>query len=648
MAEKVFSSVKNRKVFYDHHGANGDYVGLLLLLASKNIELVGVTVTPAGCLLVDGIEATVKILDYYGKTSVPVGKGVVHGSNPFPYDNRAGPKVVSALPQLIHLSLNKRQLKEERAEDVIIKTLLASEEKVTMIITGPSSNLASALDKNPKIKEKIEEVVLVGGALGGPGNVHQYNHDASAEWNFYYDAIAARKVIRSGLKITLLPLGSANACPTDLSFLKQLAKQREFDLSDLACQILAPTLTVAGGKFQHLMGDVLGAAYVVIDQLATTRKAEVDVDVEAPSEGRIFESEGSKHIINVISELNVDVFRTSYLEILKKNVRKIDVSGHSTTRKRKVYYDHDGNNDDIISLQLVLSMENIELLGVSVTPADCLLEDGLEATLRLLSVYGRTNVPVAKGKIAGPNPFPYSWRVNAKIMNGMPLLVNQKINREQVVKEPAEDLIIKILRESSEPVTVLLTGPCTNLAAALDKAPEIAKKIDEVVLMGGAVDVNGNVDQYNHDGSAEWNIFWDPVAAKKVFTSGLEIAAFSLDSTNNVPVDLEFLKKLADQRQYTASYLASMLWAPTVKNIPSAEYTYFMWDVLAVAYLGCDKLCTFRKVELDVEVEPPSEGKTFKSPGSGHWVNIADNVNVDGFFKYYLAQLRNELQFDEE
>jgi purine nucleosidase len=504
------------------------------------------------------------------------------------------------------------------------------------------------LEKNPKIKEKIEEVVLIGGALGGSGNVHQYNHDASAEWNFYWDPSSSRRVIRSGLPITLFPLGSANACPSDLSFLKQLAKQRAFDLSDLACQILAPTLTVAGGKFQHLMGDVLGAAYVVIDKLVATRKVEVDVDVDAPSEGRIFESQGSKHFINVASEINVDVFRQNYLEILKKNIKKIDLSGHSSTRKRKVYYDHDGNNDDIISLQLVLSMENIELVGVSVTPADCLLDDGLEATLRVLSVYGKTNVPVAKGKIAGPNPFPYSWRVNAKIMNGMPLLVNQKINKDQVVKEPAEDLIIKVLKDAKEPITVLLTGPCTNLAAALKKCPEIKKNIEEVVLMGGAVDVGGNVDQFNHDGSAEWNIFWDPAGAKTVFTSGLEITTFSLDSTNNVPVNFEFLKKLADQREYSASYLASMLWAPTVKNIPSADYTYFMWDVLAVAYLGCDKLCTFRKVELDVEVEAPSEGKTFKAPGSGHWVNVADNVNVDGFFRYYFAQLRNELKFDEE
>lgn len=230
----------------------------------------------------------------------------------------------------------------------------------------------------------------------------------------------------------------------------------------------------------------------------------------------------------------------------------------------------------------------------------------------------------------------------------MPLMINQKIYPEQVVKEPAHELIIKLLKDAKEPITVLMTGPCTNLAAAITKAPEIKKNIEEVVLMGGAVDVHGNVGQYNHDGTAEWNIYNDPSGARTVFRSGLEITAFSLDSTNNVPVNMDFLKKLADQREYPASYLSSTMWAPTVKSLPSPEYTYFMWDTLAVAYLGCEKLCTFRRLEVDVQIEAPSEGKTFKAPGTGYFVNVADNVNVDGFFRYYLKQLQKDLKINED
>jgi len=648
MAESSYSTIKKRHVFYDHNGCNDDFIGLLLLLASKNIELLGVSVTPAGCFLSDGVEATVKILDFFGKTTIPVGKGQIHGRNPFPYHNRASPKVVAALPQLIHLALNKRQVAGEVAEDLIIRRITESPEKVTMIITGPPANFVAALSKAPQIKDKIEEVVFIGGAVHTGGDVFQYNHDSSAEWNIYWDPESAKKLFNSGLNITIFPLDVTAKLPGDIGLLKQLAKQRKFDLSELAAQILAPTLMVQSGKFHHLMSDILAAAYVTCDQLATFEKLELDVELEIPSEGKLFHSKGKGTWVNVAKDINVESYRKQYLEILAKDVKKLDLSKHCTPKPRKVFYDHDGNNDDIISLQLVASMPHIELLGVSVTPADCLLDDGIEATLRVLSVYGKTNIPVAKGKIYGSNPFPYDWRINAKVMNGMPLLINQKINKEQVVNEPAEDLMIKIIGGAKEKVTVLLTGPCTNFAAALEKAPEIKKNVEEVVLMGGAVDVHGNVGQYNHDGSAEWNIFYDPEAARKVFASGLEITTFSLDSTNNVPVNIEFLKKLADQRNYSASYLASMLWAPTVKNIPSAEYTYFMWDTLAVAYLGCPKLCTFRRLELDVETQAPSEGKTYKKPGNGQWVNVADNVNVDGFFRYYLEQLRTDLKFDEE
>jgi len=648
MEKKKFSTIKRRKVFFDHHGGNNDYVSLLLLLSAKNIQLLGVSVTPAGCLVSDGVEATVRILDFLGKTTIPVARGTKYGRNPYPYDNKASPKVVSALPQLIHITANQRQYSEESAEDLIINTIKASDDPVTFILTGPPTNLVAALEAAPEIQEKIEEVVVMGGTLRKQGNVHQYNHDNTAEWTFFYDPESSAKLIRSGLSITLFPLEVADACPSDIGFLKDLAKQREYDLSDLACQILAPTLTVPGGKFHHLMADVLSAAYLVCDKLATFRKLEVDVEERIPSEGKLYEDQGSGYWIQVADEINVDYFRQQYLQLLKRNVRKIDLSKYIQARKRKVYYDHDGNNDDILSLQLVLSMKNIELLGVSVTPADCLIEDGIEATLKFLSLYGKTDIPVARGKIAGSNPFPYAWRSLPKAVKGMPLIINQKINPKQVVQEPAEDLMIKILKEAQEPITVLMTGPLTNLAAALEKAPEIKEKIEEVVLMGGAVDVPGNVLQFNHDGSAEWNIYNDPVAARTVFTSGLEITIFSLDCTNNVPVNYDFLKKLADQREYSASYLASMLWTPTVVTIPSAEYTYFMWDTLSVSYLGCDRLCTLKKVELEVLVNPPSEGRTRRKKGCGHFVNMVDNINVDGFFQYYLAQLRHELRIDEE
>ncbi|CAN0239576.1 unnamed protein product [Ectocarpus sp. 13 AM-2016] len=80
-------------------------------------------------------------------------------------------------------------------------------------------------------------------------------------------------------------------------------------------------------------------------------------------------------------------------------------------------------------------------------------------------------------------------------------------------------LLAQTLLASESPVTVVATGPLTNLAWVLDNFPEASRKIDKVLIMGGAIDVPGNVfadDVEGFDGSAEWNIFWDPPAAKRV------------------------------------------------------------------------------------------------------------------------------------
>ena len=158
--------------------------------------------------------------------------------------------------------------------------------------------------------------------------------------------------------------------------------------------------------------------------------------------------------------------------------------------------------------------------------------------------------------------------------------------------------------------------------------------------MGGAVDVKGNVATHKHDRSAEWNAYWDPTASKELFKFGLDIRLISLDVTNSVPVNMAFLEKVAEQSEYPLSNLASQFWATTVNNIPSYEYTYFMWDVLATSYLSIPEAFTSERVEIEVETELPSEGRTYRKPGSEQWVEVIKTVDVDRFYAYILGLLK--------
>jgi purine nucleosidase len=94
--------------------------------------------------------------------------------------------------------------------------------------------------------------------------------------------------------------------------------------------------------------------------------------------------------------------------------------------------------------------------------------------------------------------------------------------------------MVRVLREAPEPVTLMVTGPLTTVATALDMAPDIESKIKEIVWMGGALNVPGNVEkslEAGQDGSAEWNVYWDPVSAQRVWQTQIAIVMCPLDLT---------------------------------------------------------------------------------------------------------------------
>lgn len=308
--------------------------------------------------------------------------------------------------------------------------------------------------------------------------------------------------------------------------------------------------------------------------------------------------------------------------------------------KKQLILDHDGAVDDLLSLLLLLTMEHIDLRAVTITPADCYPENAIETTLKLLNLGNRTDVEVGCGHFYGINAFPAEWRAQPKILNALPGLINIETNTVNQNFPESAALIAQKISSSPQPVTVLLTGPCSNLVMALEQDKSIAGNIADIVWMGGAVDVPGNVRTYNHDGSAEWNIFWDPVSAHKLLTYHLPLTLIPLNITNHVPVNMPFLKTLALQAEYFYSNLAGQFWATTINTIPSYEYTYFMWDMLATSYVAIPEAFTLEKIELEISPGNFNAGQTYRKPGSGKWVQVAMQVNKEQFYQYVLTQLR--------
>jgi purine nucleosidase len=313
---------------------------------------------------------------------------------------------------------------------------------------------------------------------------------------------------------------------------------------------------------------------------------------------------------------------------------------HQLTQKRTVLFDHDGGVDDLLSLMMLLSMPHLNLAGIVITPADCFLGPATSASLKILRFFGRSDIELSQGTLHGVHPFPHMWRTQPYHVDALPILNESEEALAAPLAEPGHEFLARKLRVASEPLTLLITGPVTNLATVLIKEPELTDKIEEVVWMGGALQVAGNVRDYEHDGTAEWNAYWDPPATAALWRSSVPLTIFPLDATNHVPVRWDFLLRLARQRSYPLSDLAGQCWAMTVGVIPAYEYIYHMWDTLTTGYLGAPQFITFRQVWTEVIASGPSSGRIKEVTAGGRLIRAADRVDVPGFLDYLLELLR--------
>ena len=302
--------------------------------------------------------------------------------------------------------------------------------------------------------------------------------------------------------------------------------------------------------------------------------------------------------------------------------------------KQLVFMDHDGGVDDYLATMLLLTMDHLEVLGVVVTPADCYAQPAVAATRKIIDLMGFSHIPVAESTVRGINPFPRLYRRDSFIVDHLPILNQQETINTPLVAETGQDFMVRVLRAAPKPVTLMVTGPLTTVAVALEKAPDIEAKIEKIVWMGGALNVGGNVEKSlepGQDGSAEWNVYWDAVSAAQVWRTQIEIIMCPLDLTNNVPVTSEIVYKMGRQRHYPISDLAGQCYALVIPQ------DYYFWDVLATAYLGNPDFYQLREWETEIITTGISQGRTKVVPG-GRKIYAMDQIDQDRFYDYILQQ----------
>ncbi|WP_448163314.1 nucleoside hydrolase [Bacillus mobilis] len=301
---------------------------------------------------------------------------------------------------------------------------------------------------------------------------------------------------------------------------------------------------------------------------------------------------------------------------------------------KKVYFNHDGGVDDLISLFLLLQMDNVKLTGVSVIPADCYLEPAMSASRKIIDRFGKGNIEVAASNSRAKNPFPKDWRMHAFYVDALPILNESGKVVTPIAAKPAHHHLIETLLQTEEKTTLLFTGPLTDLARALYEAPIIEEKIERLVWMGGTFRTAGNVHEPEHDGTAEWNSFWDPEAVARVWGSKIKIDLVTLESTNQVPLTIDIRERWAKERKYIGIDFLGQCYAmvPPLVHF-STNSTYYLWDVLTAALVGNTNLAKSQTINSSVHTYGPSQGRTVEFDG-GRPVNVVYDVKRDVFFEY--------------
>ena len=189
-----------------------------------------------------------------------------------------------------------------------------------------------------------------------------------------------------------------------------------------------------------------------------------------------------------------------------------------------IVLDCDPGHDDAVAILLALGSPGVRLLGITTCFGNCAVEDATRNAQRVLALAGREDVPVAAGA-AGPMRGQVAL---GNYVHGVSGLDGPDLPEPTVAPadETATEMLRRLLVDSPDPVTVVVTGPMTNLGTLLSEEPGLGRYIREIVFMGGST------ERGNHTPTAEFNTFADPEALDVVLRAGVPVRMVGLNLTH--------------------------------------------------------------------------------------------------------------------
>ncbi|MDO9417748.1 nucleoside hydrolase [Pararhizobium sp.] len=306
---------------------------------------------------------------------------------------------------------------------------------------------------------------------------------------------------------------------------------------------------------------------------------------------------------------------------------------------RKIIIDTDPGQDDAAAIMLAFgSPDDIAVLGLTAVAGNV----PLTMTSRNVRIVCELcNRPDAKVYAGAEKPIARAL-VTAEHVHGKTGLDGTELNEPVMALQPghAVDFIIETLRgEEAGTVTLCTLGPLTNIAMALQKAPDIAPRIRELVMMGGGFFEGGNITP-----AAEFNVYVDPEAADVVFRAGIPIVMMPLDVTHQVLTHKSRVKRIHDIGTPATKAMAEML--EFFERFDIEKYGSDggpLHDPTVIAYLLKPELFSGRDCNVEIEVSSPlTVGMTvvdwWQVTERPHNAKVMRTVDSDGFFDLLIER----------
>ena len=300
----------------------------------------------------------------------------------------------------------------------------------------------------------------------------------------------------------------------------------------------------------------------------------------------------------------------------------------------RILLDCDPGHDDAIALLLALASPEAELLGVTTVAGNQTLEKTTANAIRVLEFVGRDDMPVAAG---ADRPL-VREQVVASNVHGETGLDGPDLPppRSSPLEQHAVDFLAEQIRQHGGAVTLVPTGPLTNVALLLALHPDA--RPERIVLMGGAI-AEGNVTP-----AAEFNVWCDPEAAARVFASGVDVTMIGLDITHKALVTPAHVAQLEGRVGGMVSELVRFYgkFHRTVYNFDGSP----VHDAVAVAHVLRPGLVTTEHLNTEIDVESElCRGRTvvdvWRRSGREPNSHVGVDIDAEGFLDLLIERLNS-------